>query len=44
MDSEGNLIKRLNSHTATVNEIVIDETDEFVGSASDDGIRISPWT
>lgn len=37
MDFEGNVIKSFRNHQATVNDISIDKSDEFVASASDDG-------
>lgn len=37
LDFEGNLIKSFRNHSATVNDISIDKSDEFVASASDDG-------
>ncbi|GAA5814860.1 hypothetical protein MFLAVUS_008363 [Mucor flavus] len=37
LDFEGNVIKSFRNHSATVNDISIDKSDEFVASASDDG-------
>jgi WD40 repeat protein len=37
LDFEGNVIKSFRHHSATVNDISIDKSDEFVASASDDG-------
>jgi hypothetical protein len=38
LDFEGNVIKSFHQHSATVNDISVDDSDEFVASASDDGI------
>ncbi|CAO3594593.1 unnamed protein product [Absidia cylindrospora] len=37
LDFEGNVVKSFQRHTATVNDISIDASDEFIASASDDG-------
>ncbi|KAH6589434.1 hypothetical protein BASA61_005623 [Batrachochytrium salamandrivorans] len=37
MDLFGTQVKRFQSHTATVNQVSIDDNGEFVASASDDG-------
>ncbi|KAL5032706.1 hypothetical protein BDV3_001256 [Batrachochytrium dendrobatidis] len=37
MDLIGTQVKRFQSHTATVNQVSIDDSGEFVASASDDG-------
>ncbi|KAI7847520.1 hypothetical protein BDC45DRAFT_525781 [Circinella umbellata] len=37
LDFEGNVIKTFQKHSATVNDISIDDAGEFVASASDDG-------
>ncbi|RCH83374.1 Vacuolar protein sorting-associated protein 41, partial [Rhizopus stolonifer] len=37
LDFEGNLIKSFKAHSATVNSISIDKSDEYIASASDDG-------
>ncbi|KAI8371458.1 uncharacterized protein BYT42DRAFT_594997 [Radiomyces spectabilis] len=37
LDFEGNVIKSFRHHSATVNDISIDDADEYVASASDDG-------
>ena len=41
LDFEGNVIKSFSKHAATVNSISIDRYDEYVASASDDGLLIS---
>ncbi|KAI8332834.1 hypothetical protein BC941DRAFT_462763 [Chlamydoabsidia padenii] len=37
LDFEGNVVKSFQRHTATVNDISIDASDEYIASASDDG-------
>ncbi|RUS21513.1 vacuolar protein sorting-associated protein 41 [Endogone sp. FLAS-F59071] len=37
LDFEGNITKSFSNHSATVNDISIDDAGEFVASASDDG-------
>lgn len=37
LDFEGNITKNFSNHSATVNDISIDDAGEFVASASDDG-------
>ncbi|KAM3580631.1 Vacuolar protein sorting-associated protein 41 [Umbelopsis sp. WA50703] len=37
LDFDGNLIKSWQNHSATVNDISIDEAEDFVATASDDG-------
>ncbi|KAI8073983.1 hypothetical protein BC940DRAFT_363920 [Gongronella butleri] len=37
LDFEGNVVKSFQHHNATVNDISIDASDEFIASASDDG-------
>jgi hypothetical protein len=38
LDEQGNLIKGFRSHTASVLDLVIDSTSEFIGSAGMDGL------
>jgi len=38
LDFEGNLSKRLSSHTASVTDIAIEISEEYVASSSLDGI------
>ncbi|KAI8088964.1 uncharacterized protein BX664DRAFT_263200 [Halteromyces radiatus] len=37
LDFEGHLVKSFQQHTATVNDISIDASEEYIASASDDG-------
>ncbi|CAO3637448.1 unnamed protein product [Cunninghamella blakesleeana] len=37
LDFEGNIVKSFQKHNATVNDISIDASEEFIASASDDG-------
>lgn len=39
LDFEGNIVKSFQKHNATVNDISIDASEEFIASASDDGIK-----
>lgn len=41
LDFDGNLIKSWQNHSATVNDISIDEAEDFVATASDDGRQTS---
>jgi hypothetical protein len=37
LDFDGNLIKSWQNHSATVNDISIDNAEDYVATASDDG-------
>jgi hypothetical protein len=38
LDFDGNLIKSWQNHSATVNDISIDNAEDYVATASDDGM------
>lgn len=41
LDFDGNVIKRFRPHLATINDLSIDTSSEFVASASMDGALLS---